>query len=87
MSKLLIDEENEEALLLERNGLLNNSKISKSAQEFETAMINSTSDLPLGKALNLLVNVHSHVLDKAISTIQESSPNELTLKILECKCQ
>lgn len=78
---MLIDQVNDDALMLERNGLLKNSTES----ELETVIKESTSDIPLGKALNLLLNIHSQVFDKAIHTIRESTQAELTIQAIECK--
>lgn len=78
---MLIDQINDDALMLERNGLLKNN----TENELETVIKESTSDLPLGKALNLLLNIHSHVFDKAIGTIRESTQAELTIQAIECK--
>ncbi|GAA5817484.1 hypothetical protein MFLAVUS_011032 [Mucor flavus] len=76
---MLIDQVNDDALMLERNGLLKNNTES----ELETVIKESTSDLPLGKALNLLLNIHSRVFDKAIGTIRESTQAELTVQAIE----
>jgi hypothetical protein len=53
--------------------------------ELEETMKESTSDLPLGKALHLLVNIHGHIFDKAVNTIKEFTPEELTIKTVESK--
>lgn len=79
MSILLFNEENDDSLLLEKNGQ------SQNENELEVAIKESSSDLPLGKALNLLVHIHSRIFDKAIVTIRESLPAELTIHIIECK--
>lgn len=79
MSILLLNDKNEDKLLLKK-------KV-KNKTELEIAITDSTSNLPLGKALNLLVHIHSRVFDKAIATIRESSPSELTVHIIECKIQ
>lgn len=78
---MLIDQVNDDALMLERNGLLKDNTES----ELENVIKESTSDLPLGKALNLLLNIHGHVFDKAISAIRESTQAKLTVQTIECK--
>jgi hypothetical protein len=89
MPKLLLDldTENEAASILERNGLANNDVDQDTPiQELEKTLQESTSDLPLNKALHLLLHVHGHVFDKAVTGITEtSSPAELMLKKTECK--
>lgn len=89
MSQLLFkeEEEDQDSLLLERNNLLKKSHANQGVSELENAIKESTADLPLGKALNLLVNIHNHIFDKAVSTIRESTPAELTLKAIESKIQ
>ncbi|KAI8076271.1 hypothetical protein BDF21DRAFT_66511 [Thamnidium elegans] len=76
---MLIDQVNDDTLMLERNGLLKDNTES----ELETVIKESTSDLPLGKALNLLLNIHGHVFDKAIGTIRKSTRAELTAQAIE----
>lgn len=82
MSILLVDKENEDALMMERTGLLNSHE---PINELEETIKESVSDLPLGKALHLLVNIHGHIFDKAVNVMRESSPAELTLKAIESK--
>lgn len=78
---MLNDQVNDDALMLERNGLIQ----TKTENELETIIKESTSDLPLGKALNLLLNIHARVFDKAITTVRESTPAELAIQSIECK--
>ncbi|KAI9348898.1 hypothetical protein BD770DRAFT_164236 [Pilaira anomala] len=76
---MLNDQVNDDALMLERNGLIQ----AKTESELETVIKESTSDLPLGKALNLLLNIHARVFDKAVTTVRESAPAELAIQSIE----
>lgn len=67
--------------------LLKKQKSSNIETELESTIKESTSDLPLGKALNLLVHIHGHIFDKAINTIRHATPAELTVHSIECKIQ
>ncbi|KAI8078967.1 uncharacterized protein B0P05DRAFT_541886 [Gilbertella persicaria] len=52
-------------------------------QELEKAIEDAVSDLPLGKALHLLLNVHRHVFDKAVDTIQTCDASQLVLAMTD----
>ncbi|CAO3674999.1 unnamed protein product [Rhizopus microsporus] len=60
-----------------------NRKKRESESELEKLHKETIPDIPLSKALHLLANVHGQVFDKAISTIGQSSPLELSVKIGE----
>lgn len=77
MTTLHIDKEESDIFLLNR-------KKRESESELEKLHKETIPDIPLSKALHLLVNVHGRVFDKAISTIRQSSPLELSVKIGEC---
>lgn len=77
MTTLHIDEEESDIFLLNR-------KKRESESELEKLHKETIPDIPLSKALHLLANVHGQVFDKAISTIRQSSPLELSVKIGEC---
>ncbi|KAG1174962.1 hypothetical protein G6F70_002347 [Rhizopus microsporus] len=76
MTTLHIDEEESDIFLLNR-------KKRESESELEKLHKETIPDIPLSKALHLLANVHGQVFDKAISTIRQSSPLELSVKIGE----
>jgi hypothetical protein len=81
-----LDAENEASSILERNGLTNTEDQDTPIQELKKSLQESTSDLPLNKALHLLIHVHAHVFDKAVTSITKaSSPAELMIKKTECK--
>ncbi|KAG2196055.1 hypothetical protein INT47_008149 [Mucor saturninus] len=63
--------------------LLTKPRSSNNENELEAAIKDSTSDLPLGKSLYLLVHVHGHVFDKAMTTIRQATPAELTVHSIE----
>lgn len=83
-TSLLLDRDNEEPLIVEQTKILNKDATHEPAlQELENTIHDSVSDFPLGKALNLLVNIHGHIFDKAVQIIRESTPTELTVKAIE----
>lgn len=85
-TSLLLDRDNEEPLIVEQTKILNKDATHEPAlQELENTIHDSVSDFPLGKALNLLVNIHGHIFDKAVQVIRESTPTELTVKVIESK--
>lgn len=77
MTTLHIDKEESDIFLLNR-------KKRESESELEKLHKETIPDIPLSKALYLLANVHGQVFDKAISTIRQSSPLELSVKVGEC---
>ncbi|KAF1804576.1 hypothetical protein V8B55DRAFT_1499181 [Mucor lusitanicus] len=87
MSILLLDnEENNASKILERNGLIDEKDSAKDplVDELKKSIQETTADLPLGKALHLLLNVHGQVFDKAVSSIQKcSTAAEIAIKIAE----
>lgn len=86
MSTLLFDRENEESLIVEKTTILNKDATQEPAlHELEKTIHESVSDFPLGKALNLLVNIHGHIFDKAVQIVRDSTPTELTVKVIESK--
>lgn len=89
MSILLLDnEENNASKILERNGLIDEKDSAKDplVDELKKSIQETTADLPLGKALHLLLNVHGQVFDKAVSSIQKcSTAAEIAIKIAECR--
>lgn len=86
MSLLSLENEDQPSIL-ERNGLLYKEKENKNQplKELEEAIKESTSDLPVGKAIHLLLHVHGQVFDKAIKYLKESTPNEHVLLMADCK--
>ncbi|KAI8350928.1 hypothetical protein EDC96DRAFT_519232 [Choanephora cucurbitarum] len=77
MPSLLLDQEEKQTpslLQLETSG-----KNDSVTRELEESIETAVSDLPLGKALHLLLHVHSHVLDKAFETIRSSDPAHLLI--------
>lgn len=88
MPQLLLDldTKNETASILERNGVASRNEQETPIQELEKSLEESTSDLALNKALHLLLHVHGHVFDKAVTSItQVNSQAELLIKKTECK--
>lgn len=88
MSILLLDtEENEPSKILERNVLIHekDTTIDPFINELGKSIHETTIDLPLGKALHLLLNVHGQVFDKAVASIQKSTTAELAIKSAECR--
>ncbi|KAI8364563.1 hypothetical protein BD560DRAFT_164355 [Blakeslea trispora] len=51
------------------------------SQELKESVETAVGDLPLGKALHLLLHVHNHVFDKAIETIRSSATHLLMARI------
>lgn len=89
MSILLLDnEENTASNILERNGLLDEQDTTSGplVDELKKSIQETTADMPLGKALHLLLNVHGQVFDKAVSSILKSSTAaEIAIKTAECR--
>lgn len=89
MSILLLDnEENTASNILERNGLFDEQDAAKDplVGELKKSIQETIADMPLGKALHLLLNVHSQVFDKAVSSILKSSTAaEIAIKTAECR--
>ncbi|CAO3634881.1 unnamed protein product [Mucor hiemalis] len=84
MSTLLFDRENEESVIVKKTTILNKDATQEPAlHELEKTIHKSVSDFPLGKALNLLVNIHGHIFDKAVQIVRDSTPTELTMKVIE----
>ncbi|KAL9548394.1 hypothetical protein MBANPS3_005703 [Mucor bainieri] len=76
MSILQLDtDENNASSILERTGLINEDDTTKDpfVDELKKSIQETTADMPLGKALHLLLNVHGQVFDKAVSSIQKSA--------------
>jgi hypothetical protein len=88
MSILLLDIEGSKSTkILESNVLINEKDTKKDPfiNELEKSIHETTIDLPLGKALHLLLNVHRQVFDKAATSIQKSTTAELAIKSSECR--
>jgi len=88
MSILLLDnEENNASNILERNGLMDEKDAAKDplADELKKSIQETTADMPVGKALHLLLNVHGQVFDKAVSFLQSSTAAEIVIKAAECR--
>ncbi|KAI8641797.1 hypothetical protein BD408DRAFT_202394 [Parasitella parasitica] len=86
MSKLLLDnDDNEPSRILERNILINEKNNARDSfvNEVEKSIHEATTDLSLGKALHLLLHVHGQVFDKAVLSIQNSTAEELAIKVTE----
>lgn len=85
--QILSLEKEDKSSILERHGLLYTEKENKNKplQELEEEFKQSTSDLPVGKAIHLILHIHDQVLDKAIQSIKASSPKEHILLMAECK--
>ncbi|KAI9470751.1 MAG: hypothetical protein EXX96DRAFT_490804 [Benjaminiella poitrasii] len=89
MSTLLLDQENEAASIIERNGLISSKDETDDSdhfqpiQDLEKTIREYTSDLPLGKAIYLLLNIHGHVFDKAVISIKEATSPEILIKMSE----
>ncbi|KAL7313618.1 hypothetical protein PS15m_007342 [Mucor circinelloides] len=86
MSILLLDnDENNASKILERNGLIDEKDAANDplADELKKSIQETTADMPLGKALHLLLNVHGQVFDKAVSFLQSSTAAEIAIKTAE----
>ncbi|CEP13984.1 hypothetical protein [Parasitella parasitica] len=86
MSKLLLDnDENESFKVFEKNISIDgkDNTVDSFANELEKSVQEATADLPLGKALHLLLHVHGQVFDKAVLAIQNSTAEELAIKVVE----
>ena len=83
MPSLLLDQEEKQTPSLLQ--LKTNGKNDSVARELKESIETAVSDLPLGKALHLLLHVHSHVLDKAFETIRSSDPTHLLIAKADCK--
>ncbi|KAI8997391.1 hypothetical protein BDB01DRAFT_34574 [Pilobolus umbonatus] len=77
MARLLEFEEDGLPTLIKKSTLLGQQK---EVEIFEKALGENVGDLPLGKALHLLLHVHSHVFDNAVNILQQSDLLELTLR-------
>ncbi|GAN07701.1 hypothetical protein MAM1_0172d07203 [Mucor ambiguus] len=87
MSNLLLDNEaNNTSKILERSGLIDEEDTKKDpfVDELKKSIQESTADMPLGKALHLLLNVHGQVFERAVSCIlKNSTAAEIAIKTAE----
>ncbi|KAI7905031.1 uncharacterized protein BX663DRAFT_501425 [Cokeromyces recurvatus] len=85
MSTLLLDQENDAATVIKRNGLVctEDNDLDEPIKKIEKTIEDYTSNLPLGKTIYLLLNVHNHVFEKAVKSIKESTSTEILIKMSE----